>query len=147
MLRVVLFWSVFLLMLQNYKEKIVLSHRLAAFHSQRQWIRIFISLTIPMAMGTQLRFKQHWDSHYSSQHSRKLRFRHFYLWLFLQVALYHTPHLRVLEVHINGIRGISIHITETKIHISYSENHDSTLLFYYFYMSPHFKPLPYHCWR
>ena len=36
----------------------------------------------------------------------------------------------------NGIRGITIHITEPKIHISYSENHDSTLFFYYFYMSP-----------
>jgi hypothetical protein len=45
-----------------------------------------------------------------------------------------TP-LRVLEVHLNGIRGISIHITEPKIHISYSENH-STLFFYYVYMSP-----------
>ena len=26
--------------------------------------------------------------------------------------------------------------TKSKIHISYSENHDSTLFFYYFYMSP-----------
>ena len=31
---------------------------------------------------------------------------------------------------------ITIHITESKIHISYSENHDSTLFFHYFYMSP-----------
>ena len=46
------------------------------------------------------------------------------------------PHLRVQEVHINGIRGISIHITESKIHISYSKNHNSTLFFYCFYMSP-----------
>ena len=37
--------------------------------------------------------------------SRKLRFRHYYLWLFLQVTLSHTPPLLVLEVHINGIRG------------------------------------------
>ena len=44
--------------------------------------------------------------------------------------------LRVLEVHINGIRGITIHITEYKIHISYSGNHDSTLFFYYFHISP-----------
>ena len=56
------------------------------------------------------------------QCSRKLRFLHSY------------P--EVLEVHINGIRGITIHITESKIHISYSENHDSTLFFYYFDMSP-----------
>ena len=67
------------------------------------------------------------------QCSRKLLFRHYYLWLFLQVALSHTPPLRVQEVH---KRGIIIHITESKIHISYSENHDSTLLFDYFYISP-----------
>ena len=41
------------------------------------------------------------------------------MWLFIQVALSHNPLLRVLEVHINGIRGITIHITESKIHISY----------------------------
>ena len=46
------------------------------------------------------------------QCSRKLRFRHYYMWLSLQV----------LEVHINSIRGIIIHITESKIHISCSEN-------------------------
>ena len=70
------------------------------------------------------------------QCSRNLQFRHYYLWLFLQGAFYHNPPLRVLEVHVNGIRGLTIHITKSKIHISYSENHDSTLLFYYFYMSP-----------
>ena len=52
------------------------------------------------------------------------------------VFLSHNPLLRVLGVHINCIRGITIHITESKTHISYSENHDSTLFFYYFYMSP-----------
>jgi hypothetical protein len=57
-------------------------------------------------------------------------------WLLLQVALSHTPPLQVLEVHINSIMGISIHIIESKIHISYSENHDSTLFLYYFYISP-----------
>ena len=31
---------------------------------------------------------------------------------FLQVALSHTPSLRVLELHINGVRGITMHITE-----------------------------------
>ena len=70
------------------------------------------------------------------QCSRKLRFQHYYVWLFLQVALLQTPPLRVLEVHINGIRGVTIHITESNIHISYSENNHSTLVFYYFYMSP-----------
>ena len=45
-----------------------------------------------------------------SQCSRKLRFQHYYLWLFLQVALPHTPPSRVLEVPINDIRGITIHI-------------------------------------
>ena len=65
--------------------------------------------------------------------SRKLCFRHCY-----QCRPFPPPHLRVLEVHINNIRGITIHITGFKIHISYSENHDSTLMlvFYYFYMSP-----------
>ena len=56
--------------------------------------------------------------------------------IILQVALSHIPPLRVLEVHLNGIAVITIHITKSKIHISYSENHDSTLFFYYFYMSP-----------
>ena len=70
------------------------------------------------------------------QCSRKLRFWPYYLWLFLQVALSHIPLLRVLEVHLNDIRGIITHITEHKIHINYSENHDSSLFFYYFYMSP-----------
>ena len=41
-----------------------------------------------------------------------------------------------LRVQVNSIRSISIHITESKIHISYSRNQDSTLFFYYFYMSP-----------
>jgi hypothetical protein len=53
---------------------------------------------------------------------------------FIKVALSHTPPLRVLEVHINGITGMTIHYTESKIHISYSENYDLTLFFYYFYM-------------
>ena len=39
------------------------------------------------------------------------------------------PHpIRVLEVHVNGIRGRFIHITESKIHISYLKNLDSTLI-------------------
>ena len=53
-------------------QKIVLmSHRLAAFHSQCQWTRIFLSFTNPMAMRSR-------ESRYSSQCSRKLWFRHYY---------------------------------------------------------------------
>ena len=65
--------------------------------------------------------------------SRKLCFRHYF-----QCRPFPLPHLRVLEGHINGIRSIPIHITDSKIHISYSENHDWTLMlvFYYFYMLP-----------
>ena len=62
------------------------------------------------------------------QCSRKVRFRLYYQWLFLQVPLSLTPPLRVLEVHINDIMGITIHITESNIHISYTKNHDSTLM-------------------
>ena len=62
------------------KKIALMSHRLAAaFRSQRQWTRIFLSLTAPMAMGTQIGFKRHRESHYLSQCSRKLRFRHYYL--------------------------------------------------------------------
>ena len=63
---------------------------------------------------------------------RKLRLRHYNLWLFLKVALSHTPPLRAIEVHINGITCITIHITESKIHISYSETmirHYSSIIF------------------
>ena len=66
--------------------------------------------------------------------SRKLWFQHYY-----QCRPFPSPHLRLLlEVHINGIRSITIRITESKIHISYSENHDWALMlvFYYFDMSP-----------
>ena len=46
-------------------QKIALrSHRLAAFHSQCQWTRIFVSFTNPMAMGTQFGFKRHREGHY-----------------------------------------------------------------------------------
>ena len=48
----------------------------------------------------------------------------------VNILLVNLP-LRMLEVHINGIRGITIHIIESKIHISYFENHDSTLMLFY----------------
>ena len=59
------------------KKIVLMCHRLAAFRSQYQRTHIFISLTTPMAMGTQLGFKRHRESH-PSQFSRKLWFRHYY---------------------------------------------------------------------
>jgi len=44
-------------------------------------------------------------------------------------------------MHINGIRGISIHITESKIHISYLRNHDSTLKLFSIIFTCHPFPL------
>jgi hypothetical protein len=85
------FWSVLLPMLLNYKNIVLMSHQLAAFRSQCQWKYIFVSLTIPMAMETQLGLKRHREGHYSSQCSLKLRYRHYNQWLFLQVGLYHPP--------------------------------------------------------
>ena len=41
LLRVILFRSILLSMLQNYKKIVLISHRLAAFHSQCQCTRIF----------------------------------------------------------------------------------------------------------
>ena len=70
----------------------------------------------------------------------KLRFQHYYLWLYLQGAFSHNPPLQVLEVHINSITGINIHITESKIHISYSEN---MIRHYYIIFTCHpFHPSP-----
>ena len=48
------------------QKTVLSSHRLADFRSQCQWTRIFVSFTIPMAMGTQLSFKRHRESHSSS---------------------------------------------------------------------------------
>ena len=45
-------------MLLNYKKIVLMSHRLAAFHSQCQWTHTCLSLTTPMAMETQLGFKR-----------------------------------------------------------------------------------------
>ena len=67
----------------------------AVFRSQRQWACIFISLTTPMAMGTQLAFKRHRESHYSSQCSRKLRFRHLYVIIFTDRPL---PRCKILKI-------------------------------------------------
>ena len=88
-----------------------MSFRLTAFHYQCQWTRIFLSFTTPMTIRTQFGFKRHWKSHCSSQCSRELRFWYYYQWIFLQIAL---P-LWVLEVHMDSITGVTIHITESKI--------------------------------
>ena len=40
-----------------------------------------------------------------------------------------APPLRVLKVHLNDIMCISIHITESEIHVSCLKHHDSTLMF------------------
>jgi hypothetical protein len=53
-----------------------------------------------------------------------------------------TSHLYgCLEVLINDIRGITTHITESKIHISYSENHESSLMSLILHVTPS-NPLP-----
>ena len=72
-------------------------------------------MTLPRFAVTQCGYM---DEEY--QCSRKLWFRH------LSVII------------VTGARGAHKrhHITESKIHISYSKNHDSSLFFYYFYMSP-----------
>ena len=44
------------------------------------------------------------------------------------------PHTTITSVRRAQKRDY-IHITEFKIHISYSEKHDSTLFYYYFYLS------------
>ena len=162
-----------------------MSHRPAAFHSRCQWTCIFLSLTTPMAMGTQLGFKRHRESHYSSQYAltRGQQISSYknskptpgWQWgqgpwkhsLYIQVSIvlqtnsynilddpatlrcdtvclhgweisvfpktmllillsviiftgHPFPPLQMLEMHINGIRGITIHNNL----YSYSENHD-----------------------
>ena len=47
------------------QQIVLMSHRLAAFRFQCRWTHILISLTTPIAMGTQLCFKQHRESHSS----------------------------------------------------------------------------------
>ena len=63
----IIFRSVLLSMILNYKKIVLASHRLAAFHSQCQWTSIFVSLTTAMLMRTQPGFKRHRESHYSLQ--------------------------------------------------------------------------------
>ena len=46
-------------------------HQLTTFHSQCQWTSILVSLTTPMAIWTQLRFKRHRESRYLSQCPRE----------------------------------------------------------------------------
>ena len=72
---------------------------------------------------------------HTSQCSRKLWFRHYYQWIFLQVALL----LWVLEVHINGMTGITIQFTESKIKKSWFDTNVGLLL--YLHVNP-FQPSP-----
>ena len=69
-----------------------------------------------------------------SQCSQKLWFRHYYQWLFLQVALSHLPPLWVLEVHINVI--YSYHRVQNSYQLFEKPWFDSNVVFYYFYVSP-----------
>ena len=75
-------------------------------------------------MRTQLCFKRHREI---ILHPENYSFDTIISDYFYRSPFTSTP-LRVLEVHINGIGGISIHITESKIHIRYLGNHDSTLM-------------------
>ena len=118
-------------------QKIVLmSHRLGAFHSQCQWTCIFLSLTNPMVMRTQLGFKQHRESCYSSQCSRKLWFWHLSVNIFTGRPSF------------MGARGAH------KLHHGHNYSYQrvqnlkkswfDTNVFYYFYKSPVSNPRPYH---
>ena len=69
--------------------------------------------------------------------SRKLWFRHYY-----QYHPFPSPHLRGLEVHINGIWSITIQITKFKILISYSGNHYSKLVSSIIFTCHPFQPSP-----
>ena len=53
---------------------VLVSHRLAAFHSQRQWTLILLSLPTPKAMEALLEFKRHRESHslFTSMFSKTL---------------------------------------------------------------------------
>ena len=86
-------------------------HRLVDFRSQCQWTHIRIPY-LPYGDG---------DSAWTSTALTESLF----------ISLF--PKTMVLTL----LSVITIHITETKIHISYSENHDATLMlvFYYFYVS------------
>ena len=66
-----------------------MSHRLAALHSQCQWTRIFLSLATPMAMGTQLGFKQHRESHYSLHVPENYGFNTIISEYFYNITKYH----------------------------------------------------------
>ena len=90
----------------NSKPKLAISVQLFSSFSETTKVNSF--LYIRLDDSTTLRCGC-MDEEY--QCSRKLRFRHYYLWLYLQG----------LEGHMNGIRGITTHITESKIHISYSK--------------------------
>ena len=80
------------------------------------WVRIWMydKFGLPFNNGY---LTWHQLSYHSSQSSRKLYFRHYYQWLFLQVALSHLPPLRVLEVRITA-SGVKIFISPSRKFIS-----------------------------
>ena len=102
-----------------------MSHRLAAFHSQCQWIRNIRILYHSYGDG---------DSNWAYTASRELLFISMFpktmVSTLLSVNIFTGRHVPPppLRVHINGFRSISIHITESKIYISNFKNHDSTLM-------------------
>ena len=88
-----------------------MSHRVAAFRSQGQWSRIFISLTTPMAIGTQLGFKRHRESLFISVFPKTI------ISTLLSVIIFTggflpLPKLQMLEVRRKGTRSISMQVRE-----------------------------------
>ena len=120
-----IFRSVVLPRLQNYKKIVLLSHRLSAFRSQCQWTRIFISLTIPIGMGTQLGLKRLWESLFISVSPKTMVSAHISEYFDRSPFLY----------------GCMMHKQHHSYHwVKDLKNLDSTLMLasYYFYISPFF---------
>ena len=114
-------------------------HRVAVLRSQCKWTRIFKSLTPLWRWGLNLDLKgiERVIIHLSVPENYNfdtIISDYFYRLPFTTSS---PPPLQVLEVHINAIRSISIHITESKIHISYLKNHDSTLMLSYIIFTSH----------
>jgi hypothetical protein len=123
------------------------SHRLTAFHSQFQWTHISISLQ-PL---WQWRLKLYLNGikrviiHLSV--SKNYGFHTIVSDYFYRSPIPIPTSMGAWCAH-KRQQGQTFHITESKIHINYSENHDSALMLVlcYFYMSPPLSnPHPYHC--
>ena len=120
LLRVVLVRSVLLLILKNYKKNGLDISSTGSF-------------PCPMSMDTHIHIPCHpyddGDSTIKIQFSvpENYSFESIISDYFTGSHLLPPP-LWVLEVNLNGVMGISITITESKIHISYLKHHDSTLI-------------------